>query len=100
MLSHGSDGIRGHVSYVWRGLALPQLAAGLPVSLLVSMATRVSLNEGDVVVVGAGGSGQDPQEVTVVAEVLQQTGHPPEHSHIHLYLYFIISICSYFAENL
>lgn len=65
------------MTYVWRGLALPQLAVGLPVSLLVSMATRISLNEGDVVVVGAGGSSQDPHEVTVVAEVLQQTGHPP-----------------------
>lgn len=72
---------RGHVTYVWRGLALPQPAVGLPAGLLVSMATGVSLDEGDVVVVGAGGSGQDPHEVTVVAEVLQQTGHPPEHTH-------------------
>lgn len=66
------------MTYVWRGLALPQLAVGLPVSLPVSVAARGSLDEGDVVIVGAGGSGQDPQEVTVVAEVLQQTGHPPE----------------------
>lgn len=41
------------------------------------MATGISLDEGDVVVVGAGGSSQDPHEVTVVAEVLEQTGHPP-----------------------
>ena len=73
----------GHVSYIWWGLALPQPAVGLPVSLLVSMATGVSLDEGDVVVVGAGGSSQDPHEVTVVAEVLQQSGHPPEHIHTH-----------------
>lgn len=65
---------RGHFTNhlrVWRRLAPPQLAVGLPVGLLVSMATGVSLDEGDVVVVGAGGSGQDPQEVTVVAEVLE-----------------------------
>lgn len=68
----------GHVSYIWRRLALTQLAAGLPVGLLVSMATGVSLDECDVVVVGAGRSGQDAHEVTVVAEVLEQTGHPPD----------------------
>lgn len=44
------------------------------------MATGFSLDEGDVVVVGAGGSSQDPHEVTVVTEVLQETGHPPEHT--------------------
>lgn len=66
-----------HHLHVWRGFALPQLAVDLPVGLLVSMATGISLDEGDVVVVGAGGSGQDPHEVTVVAEVLEQTGHPP-----------------------
>lgn len=66
------------MTYVRRGLAWPQLAAGLPVSALVSVATGVSLDEGHVVVVGAGGSGQDSQEVTVVAEVFQQTGHPPK----------------------
>lgn len=71
----------GHVTYVWWGLALPQLAVGLPVSLLVSMTTRVSLDEGDVVIVGASRSGQDPHEVAVVAEVLQQTGHPPKNTH-------------------
>lgn len=47
------------------------------------MATGVSLNEGDVVVVGAGRTGQDAHEVTVVAEVLQQTGHPPEHTQVY-----------------
>lgn len=34
-------------------------------------------NEGLVVVVGASGAGQDPHEVAVVAQVLQQAGHPP-----------------------
>lgn len=66
------------MSYIWRRLALPQLAAGLPVGLLVSMATGVSLNEGDVVIVGAGRPSQDTHEVTVVAEVLEQSGHPPD----------------------
>lgn len=75
-----ADSVCAHVTYIWRGLALPQLAAGLPVGLL-SMVTGVSLDEGDIVVVGAGGSGQDPHEVTVVAEVLKQTRHPPEHTH-------------------
>lgn len=67
-----------HATYVWGGLALPQLAAGLPFILGVSVALRVSLDEADVVVVGAGGASQDPHEVTVVAEVLQQTGHSPK----------------------
>lgn len=35
-------------------------------------------DEGLVVIVGAGGAGQDPHEVAVVAQVLQQAGHPPE----------------------
>lgn len=34
-------------------------------------------DEGLVVIVGAGGAGQDPHEVAVVAQVLQQAGHPP-----------------------
>lgn len=57
---------------------MPQLAAGLPFILIVSAASRVSLDEADVVVVGTGGASQDPHEVTVVAEVLQQTGHSPK----------------------
>lgn len=53
-------------------------AIGLPICLLVSMAMAGrALNEGDVIVVGAGGAGQDANEVAVVAEVLQQTGHSP-----------------------
>ena len=35
------------------------------------MTTGPALDEGDVVVVGAGGAGEDAHEVTVVAEVLQ-----------------------------
>lgn len=37
-------------------------------------------NEGLVVIVGAGGAGQDPHEVAVVAQVLQQAWHPPAQS--------------------
>lgn len=37
-------------------------------------------DEGLVVIVGAGGASQDPHEVTVVAQVLQKAGHPPEES--------------------
>lgn len=37
-------------------------------------------DEGLVVVVGAGGAGQDPHEVAVVAQVLQQAGHSPKQS--------------------
>lgn len=68
------------MTYVWRGLVLTQLVLGLPVGLLVSVVTGVSLDEGDVVVVGARGTGQDPHEVTVVAEILQKARHPPEHT--------------------
>lgn len=71
-----------HVTYVWRGLA-PTLALRLPVGLVVSVATGVSLDEGDVVVVGAGRSGQDPHEVAVVAEILEEARHPPEWTQKH-----------------
>lgn len=37
-------------------------------------------DKGLVVIVGAGGAGQDPHEVAVVAQVLQQAGHPPGQS--------------------
>jgi len=46
------------------------------------MASRVSLDEGDVVVERAGGSGQDPHEVAVIAKVLEQAGHPPKQTQI------------------
>lgn len=36
-----------------------------------------ALNERYIVVVGAGGTRQDAHEVAVVAQVLQQAGHPP-----------------------
>lgn len=36
-----------------------------------------AFDECHVVVVGAGGPRQDAHEVTVVAQVLQQAGHPP-----------------------
>ena len=65
-------------AYVWGGVRLFVPAIGLPICLLVSMATaRRTLNEGDVIVVRAGGAGQDAHEVAVVAEVLKQTGHSP-----------------------
>lgn len=83
------------MTYIWRGLVLPQLAVGFPVGFLVSMATGVSLNEGDVVIVRAGGSGQDPHEVAVVAEVLQQAGHPPKDTQKHVVsvLSRVVSAC-------
>ena len=67
-------------THLGRGLAeldLPVLLAvgHLPVEGLVVPA---ALDEGHVVVVGAGGARQDAHEVTVVAQVLQQAGHPPE----------------------
>lgn len=55
-------------------LVLPVL---LPVGLQVARLVGRALDEGHVVVVGAGGPGQDAHEVTVVAQVLQQTGHLP-----------------------
>lgn len=65
-------------AYVWGGVSLFVSAVGLPIGLVVFIVTAGrALNEGDVIVVGAGGAGQDAHEVAVVAEVLQQTGHSP-----------------------
>lgn len=36
-----------------------------------------ALDESDVVFVGAEGARQDPHEVAVVAEILQEAGHAP-----------------------
>lgn len=44
------------------------------------MAAGLALDESDVVIVGAGGAGQDAHEVTVIAEVFEKAGHPPEHT--------------------
>lgn len=59
-------------------LALPILLA-IGVLLMARLEAR-PFDEGFVVVVGAGGAGQDPHEVAVVAQVLQQAGHPPKQS--------------------
>lgn len=50
------------------------------VALLLSVAAGLALNEGDVVIVGAGGTCQDAHEVTVIAEVFKKAGHSPEHT--------------------
>lgn len=55
-------------------LVLPVLLAiGV---LLVAWLVARAFNKGHVVVVGAGGSGQDAHKVTIVAQVFQQAGHP------------------------
>lgn len=64
--------------YLGRRLALLALPVLLAVGvLLVARLEARPFDEGLVVVVGAGGAGQDPHEVAVVAQVLQQAGHPP-----------------------
>lgn len=62
--------------YLGRGFGLLVLSVLLAVGVLV-VARPVArpLDEGHVVVVGAGGPCQDAHEVTVVAEVLQQAWH-------------------------
>lgn len=65
-------------SYLGRRLALLVLPVLLAVGvLLVAGLVARAFDEGLVVVVGAGGTRQDAHEVTVVAQVLQQAGHPP-----------------------
>lgn len=55
-------------------LVLPiLLAVGI---LLVAWLVACAFDKGHVIVVGAGGPCQDAHEVTVVAQVLQQAGHP------------------------
>lgn len=49
------------------------LAIGI---FLVAWLVACAFDEGHVVVVRAGGACQDAHEVTVVAQVLQQAGHP------------------------
>lgn len=44
------------------------------------MAAGFALDEGDVVIVGTGGTCQDAHEVAVIAEVFKKAGHPPEHA--------------------
>lgn len=64
--------------YLGRGftlLVLPILLA-IGVLLVVARLIACAFNEGHVVIVGAGGPRQDAHEVTVVAQVLQQAGHP------------------------
>lgn len=64
--------------YLGRWLALFALAV-LPAVGVLLMAGLVAraFDERHVVVVGAGGPCQDAHEVAVVAQVLQQAGHPP-----------------------
>lgn len=58
------------------------IGPGLPlqsaIALLLSVAEGFALDEGDVVIVGTGGTCQDAHEVTVIAEVFKEAGHPPE----------------------
>lgn len=69
------------VLYLGRGLALLVLPVLLAVGvLLVARLVARAFDEGHVVVVRAGGPCQDAHEVTVVAQVLQQAGHPPSWS--------------------
>ena len=65
-------------TYLGRGLAELDLPVLLAVGQLPVAVVPAALDEGHVVVVGAGGARQDAHEVTVVAQVLQQAGHPPE----------------------
>lgn len=44
------------------------------------MTAGLALDEGDVVVVGTGGTCQDAHEVTIIAEVFKKARHPPEHT--------------------
>lgn len=66
------------VTYLGRGFDLLVLPVLLAVGvLLVARLVARPVDEGHVVVVRAGGPSQDAHEVTVVAQVLQQAGHPP-----------------------
>lgn len=66
-------------------LVLPVLLAiGV---LLVAWLVARAFNKGHVVVVGAGGSGQDAHKVTIVAQVFQQAGHPTRGSERRTYVF-------------
>lgn len=71
------------MTYVWRWLALTQSGLGL-VGLLFSVAMRFPLDEGNVVIVRAGWTGQNPHEVTIVAEILKKARHSPKETHKHI----------------
>ena len=65
------------VLYLGWGFTLLVLPVLLAVGvLLVTWLVAGAIDKSHVVVVGAGGPGQDAHEVTVVAQVLQQAGHP------------------------
>ena len=71
------ENLHRSVLYLGRGFSLLVFPVLLSIGILVvAWLVACAFDEGHVVVVGAGGPCQNAHEVTVIAQVFQQAGHP------------------------